>query len=199
GDRTAEAGQPVTGGVLVEVGVDRGGGRVLHQVRPRKVGKPLPEVDRLVLDGEPAHLTEDRLTEAAQPAGPDLLHHCPLPVSCASPASRPHRRGLLSWIRARQPAGSTAGGDQQQAGVVPAILGRDGAGVQCCAGGADRSAPPALGPHRPGAGTDSWAGQAYHSSAAAPTVRSPVRTSWKESLTPSWTLNPSCATPGTTS
>ena len=54
-------------GVLVEAAVaDRGARGVLEELRRREVREPLPHVHRAVLDGERAHLGEDRRPEGLE-------------------------------------------------------------------------------------------------------------------------------------
>ena len=62
-DRLAQRPRAPGDGVLVDVGVDRGAGRVLDRRRRRKVRKPLRQVDAAVELIEPRHLADDRLGE----------------------------------------------------------------------------------------------------------------------------------------
>jgi hypothetical protein len=52
-------------GVLVQVGIDCGAGRILDLSRRREIRKSLRQINCIIADSQPRHLTDDRLGEVA--------------------------------------------------------------------------------------------------------------------------------------
>ena len=68
GDGVAKARRAMTGSILIEIRVNRRFRRFLNKVRAGEIGKPLTQIDRLILGCQPAHFGKDRCSKY-----PDLL------------------------------------------------------------------------------------------------------------------------------